>query len=112
MKLENGKYVCDDRGCPITLRGVDELAENAMFRLKCKRGTFPLAPNLGSRLYTIPGHREKDRESAALAYINEALSGMNDISVSGISAKQDLDDYVITVYMAVKGENIEAELKI
>jgi len=101
LKLENGRYVCDDTGNPISLTGTDDLIERAIFRLKCRKGKFPLDRELGSNLYLLPTEKKNNREAAALSYVTDALSDMEELTVTGISAEETEDKLNITVSISV-----------
>ena len=60
-KLIGGDYVPDGAGGFVRQTGSEALLSQALFRLTCRRGRFPLLPELGSLLYTL------DRESRPAA---------------------------------------------
>ena len=73
-KLKNGDYVAQGGGIART-RGTDAAFANAIFRLQCRRGSFPFLPELGSRLWQLGRLRPVDWEVCARQYCTEALQG-------------------------------------
>ena len=74
IKLEKGDYAL--RGsASVPLRGQDAAFADALFRLQCRRGSFPFLPELGSRLWALGLERRSDRSALARQYCAEALSG-------------------------------------
>ena len=75
-RLDYGDYVPDGCGGFIRLTGDEALLQEALFRLTCRRGSFPFLPELGSRLYSL--HREKPAQMELLArqYAQQALAAL------------------------------------
>ena len=48
--LRDGDYVPNGFGGFTRLYGTQEVLARALFRLTCRRGSFPFLPELGSRL--------------------------------------------------------------
>ena len=71
VRLEKGDYAL--RGAP--LRGQEAAFADALFRLQCRRGSFPFLPNLGSRLWRLGMERRADRPALARQFCAEALEG-------------------------------------
>lgn len=74
IKLEQGDYALKG-SAPVPLRGQDAAFADALFRLQCRRGSFPFLPELGSRLWRIGLERRSDRDALARQFCAEALSG-------------------------------------
>ena len=74
--LNNGDYIPDGCGGIRRAEGADALVQEAMFRLSCRRGAFPLLPELGSRLHLLGREKLSAREAAARQYAAEALEGL------------------------------------
>lgn len=73
-KLNSGDYVAV--GSSIArAQGQEAAFCNALFRLQCRRGSFPFLPDLGSRLWMLGRERPADRAVLARQYCAEALSG-------------------------------------
>ena len=54
LKLIDGDYAADASGGLATVSGIEELAQRVLMKLTARRGSFPLMPDYGSRLYTCP----------------------------------------------------------
>ena len=72
-QLRNGEYVPDHRGGFVRLEGEQALLMRALFRLQCRRETFPFWPELGSRLWELRMAKPSSRRGLALAYCAQAL---------------------------------------
>ena len=72
----NGDYVPDGFGGFTRLQGTQALLQRALFKLCCKRGSFPFLPELGSRLYMLGREKPAARSDCARQDAAEALSGM------------------------------------
>lgn len=73
-QLTNGDYAVLGTGL-VRLQGSAADFHNALYRLQCRRGSFPFLPTLGSRLWRLGLVRPGDRENAARQYCVEALQG-------------------------------------
>ena len=74
--LRDGDYVPNGFGGFTRLYGTQEVLARALFRLTCRRGSFPFLPELGSRLYALGREKPAARSDCARQYAAEALSGM------------------------------------
>ena len=63
LKLRNKDYVPDGQGGFVRCLGWEGVLAEALFRLSCRRGSFPFLPELGSRLYLLG---RADRRGAAI----------------------------------------------
>lgn len=78
--LNNGDYIVRGGGIA-RAKGCEAAFHNALYRLQCRRGSFPFLRNLGSRLWQLGRERPADRQAAAREFCAEALQG------SGVSAR-------------------------
>lgn len=85
-KLVNGDYVAQGGGIA-RMRGTDAAFANAVFRLQCRRGSFPFLPELGSRLWQLGRLRPGDWEVCARQYCIEALQGSG-VEVQSVQVTQ------------------------
>ena len=88
MMLKDGEYAADGYGGFVRVSGAEEKLQRALFLLTARRGGFAPEPDIGSRLYTLPGIRRSERESAARQFAAEALYG-EDVSVRSVSVTED-----------------------
>ena len=63
--LRDGDYVPNGFGGFTRLYGAQEVLAKALFKLTCRRGSFPFLQDLGSRLYELGRLRPSEREAAA-----------------------------------------------
>ena len=63
--LRDGDYVPKGFGGFTRLYGTQEILARALFRLTCRRGSFPFLPELGSRLQELGREKPSAREAAA-----------------------------------------------
>ena len=101
--LRNGDYVPDETGGFKKAEGTDELLERAVFKLRARRGQFPLMPNLGSRLYLLSREAPAARRSAAEQYVREALRDETQLQITTVSLTQKSEELFLDV-TAVYGD--------
>lgn len=84
--LRDGDYIADGRGGIRSARGNEELLARALLKLSARRGGLSVLPGFGSRLHTLSRIPPENRETAARAFIAEALAGepleVRDIRIS------------------------------
>ena len=73
--LRDGDYVPNGFGGFTRLHGTQEVLAKALFKLTCRRGSFPFLQDLGSRLYELGRLRPSEREAAAKIYCEQAYGG-------------------------------------
>ena len=112
MVLDNGRYVCNDRGMPITVSGSEAMLERVKFILCCRRGKFPFIPKLGSRLYLLTREKHVNLENAALGYVIEALEDERYVTVSGVAAERSGEEIYVTVFLSNPGENTQITVSV
>lgn len=110
--LHNGDYVPDGTGGFEKKDGVQGLLCEALFRLSVKRGSFPLLPELGSRLHLVGREKPSARNMAARQYALEALEGL-DVTVDDATVTLLPNGVAqIRVTLLAAGESVELEVKI
>lgn len=60
LKIKDRDYVSDGAGALVRASGREELLERVLYKLSVRRGSFPLAPELGSELHLLWRRRERD----------------------------------------------------
>lgn len=105
-KLRDGDYCLNGKGGFETVSGVDAVLERVMFQLTVRRGSFPLLPTLGSRLYLLPKAKPSARSVLGAGYAAEALAGEKEVSVK--DAVWDEQRQRLTIQIAFKGETLSA----
>lgn len=110
--LREGDYLPDETGGFLKARDADEVLQRAVFKLRARRGSFPLLPELGSRLYLLGRERPAGRQSAAEQYVLEALADEADIKVSAVELSQKGDELFVNVTAIYGGEEVSLGLKV
>ena len=107
LMLRGGDYVPDGKGGFRRAEGSDDLLQRVLWKLTVRRGSFPLLPDLGSRLYLLGREKPGNRENLAKKYAAEALAGeeleIQDVTLTGDTLRLDL---------LWKGESLSAEVEL
>lgn len=74
LKLRDGDYVSDGLGGVERVEGTQELLQRVLWKLAIPRGSFPLLPELGSRLALLIRAKPAERSALASQYAAEALA--------------------------------------
>lgn len=108
--LHNGDYVPDGAGGFARAQGLQKLLAQVLFRLSCRRGGFPLLPDLGSRLHLLCREKPSARNMAARQYAMEALEGL-DVSVEDAAVTMDQEGLAhVRITLAAAGETVSVEV--
>lgn len=102
--LKNGDYLPDGKGGFVRASGGEELLQRALFKLTARRGSFPLLPRLGSRLYLLPRHRPGEWEALARQYAAEALEDEEELTVRGVTVTPDGTGARVEVALECRGQ--------
>ena len=84
LKIQNGDYVTDGCGGLERMEGTQALLQRVLFRLKARRGQFPLE-TLGSRLWQLRQVSSGQRQAAAEQYVAEALAEEPGVQVERVT---------------------------
>lgn len=109
-KLVNGDYVADCGGIA-RLFGTQALLARALFRLQCRRGSFPFLPQLGSRLWTLSREKPADRPMLARQYAAEALAELP-LTVVDVTVSETAAGLLIHTQLQTNDAAITAEVTI
>ena len=82
-QLRNGDYCPDGKGGFLEAAGGEAVLERVLFLLAARRGSFPLLPEVGSRLYLLGREKPGARGAAGAGYAAEALASEPDLAVTG-----------------------------
>ena len=111
----NGKSAQRRRLCTERIRRVYEAQEvlaRALFRLTCRRGSFPFLPELGSRLQELGREKPSAREAAAKIFCASALRDM-ELEVDDVRLTQLPDGHArMEVWLTVEDEKQALEVRI
>lgn len=108
--IKNGDYVPDGQGGFVRLEGRDALLQRVLFRLSCRRGGFPLLPELGSQLWKLGREKPADREMTARQYCVQALQP-EPVQVKNVTVTRQDDALLVTVELDYEGETLTAEVR-
>ena len=104
LKIKDRDYVADGAGGLVRVSGWDELLERVLFKLSVRRGSFALAPELGSKLHLL--WREKGESRAT------ALADEEGLSVTGMELAEKNGFLELRVLLRYENETGEAVVTI
>ena len=108
----NGDYVPDGFGGFVRLQGAQALLQRALFKLSCRRGSFPFLPELGSRLYALGREKPAASSDCARQYAAEALEGMG-VAVTRVQVTSLTDGKArVTVQLRCEDETATLEVTV
>lgn len=111
--IKDGDFKTNENGLPVQISGVQELLQQAMFRLVVKKGSFFYDQQLGSRLYTLKGsygNREILSENA-MQMVREALRPMPRVTPFKVQARLTGPDQLsLTVALLADRQKTELEV--
>ena len=88
LKIKDRDYVADGAGGLVRVSGWDELLERVLFKLSVRRGSFALAPELGSKLHLLWREKGESRATTAKQYVAEALAEETGLTVDSVTLTQ------------------------
>lgn len=103
LLLENRDYVHDGNGGVRVVQGGEELQNEVLFRLTARRESFPFLPELGSRMGQLRREKPSAWDGLARQFAVEALSGLDDVMVTGARVEQDGGALWVTVELQWQG---------
>lgn len=109
--LRGGDYVPNGRGGFQTAEDAAEVLERVLWKLEVRRGSFPLLPQLGSRLHLLGRISAGEREALARQYVTEALAD-EQVAVREVTLRQEGDRGSLIVRMDWKGEEMTAAVEV
>ena len=112
LKIRDRDYVSDGAGGLERVSGWDELLQRALFRLSVRRGSFALAPELGSRLHLLWREKPESRAAAAKQYAAEALADEAGLTVTGVELAEKNGFLELRVLLRYENETGEAVVTI
>lgn len=97
------------QGWPISIDGVEEVAQRLMLRLTVRRGSFRLDPDLGSRLYAMPRGDSGRMERFARDAVEEALADLPEVRLEELSCRYDAaeDRAFVDCRFVWRGQNVD-----
>ena len=108
LKIKDRDYVSDGAGALVRVSGREELLERVLYKLSVRRGSFALAPELGSELHLLWREKGERRETAAKQYVAEETA----LTVSGVSLEQKGDLLLLRAALLYEGETLEVSVRI
>jgi len=106
-KLREGDYCPEAGGTFARVSGAEALLERVLFKLRVRRGSFPLMPDLGSRLYLLPRAKSSARAALGASYAAEALAG-EEVAVTRTEWEEESRRF--TVFLQWQGEELSASV--
>ena len=113
-KLAAGGFAGNSRNRPYPIGGMEELAHRIIIRLTVPRGAFSPDPDLGSRLGELPRGTQEEMTQWARYAVEEALSGMPEVTLESLSCAYDpqKDRAEVVCGFRVLGEALELALSV
>lgn len=109
-KLVAGDYV--PRGSGVArLFGPEALLGQVLFRLQCRRGSFPFLPELGSQLWRLGREKPADRAALARQYAVQALQPLP-VTVTDVTVTEQAAGLQVHVELQAAQETMQAEVLI
>ena len=102
LMVRDGDYVSDERGDFRRAEGSDELLQRVLWKLSIPRGSFPLLPELGSRLHLLGRQKPSQRAALARQYAAEDLADEPELTVAGA----ELEGSSLRVLLEYRGEEL------
>lgn len=102
--LQNGDYLPDGNGGFVRATGGEEILQRVLFKLTARKGAFPLLPELGSRLYTLPQHKPEEWSMLARQYVTEALADEDSLNVVEVAVAPEGEGAAVEVTLEYSGE--------
>ncbi len=109
-QLRDGDYRPDGSGGFAHSEGAEGVLERVLFLLTARRGSFPLLPQVGSRLYLLLGEKPSARGALGASYAAEALAGEEDLVVEGADWVEETRR--LTVYLRWQGAPLQAAVRL
>lgn len=112
LKIRDRDYVSDGAGGLVRVSGWEEMLQRVLYKLSVRRGSFVLAPDLGSELHLLWREKGESRVTAAKQYAAEALAGETGLTVSDVTLKQQGDLLTLRLALLYEGETREVSVTI
>lgn len=109
--LREGDYVPDGTGGFQRTEGAQEVLERILWKLSVRRGSFPLLPDLGSRLHLLGQARPAEREALAGEYVRQALED-EEVAVREVTLSQEGEKGRVSLRLEWQGETLTAAVEI
>jgi len=112
LLIQHGDYVANGRGGVQCLNGNEALLQRVLFRLRARRGGFPLLPELGSDLHLLPREPPTAWQSLAARYVSQALQPEN-VTVKTVEVTMPEEgSLMLTVYLDREGETLSVQTQL
>ena len=112
LYLKNGDYLPDGQGGFRRVQGREELLQRVLWKLSVRRGSFPFLPELGSRLYQLAACPPAQRQGAAMQYAAEALAAEPEVSVTGVTFREEVGMLALEVHLQWEDETLTLPLNV
>lgn len=109
--MEHKDYATDERGCIMSVTGENALLSDVLFCLTARRGSFPLLPEFGSRMYLLRNAKPSLRTVLARQYAAEALADRDDLTVTDACVTVSGESLTVRIELTRQGEGLSVELE-
>lgn len=110
LKILDGDYVPDGAGAFVSLVGAEALLGRVLFKLTARRGSFPLLPEVGSRLYLLLREKPGARQAMGEIYAAEALAEEEGLTVT--EAVWDEGSHTLRVFLRWREEDLRVAVSV
>lgn len=111
LLMEHRDYV-KAGGSVTDLSGGEAVVNEVLFRLTVRRGSYPLMPDLGSRLYLLSREKPSAWQVLARRYAEEALAELSDLTVKKAAVTQNGSRLWVAVDLEWRGEPLSVECEV
>lgn len=111
LLMEHRDYV-KVGGAVAGVSGGEAVVNEVLFRLTARRGSYPLMPQLGSRLYLLSREKPSDWQVLARRYAEEALAELSDLTVKKANVTQSGGRLWVEVDLEWRGEPLSVECEV
>ncbi len=108
LLMSGGDYVAQS-GTVAAVTGVAEVLNEAQFRLTARRGSLPMLPRLGSRMYLLRAEKPSARQRMARWYAEEALEELSGLMVTDATVTEEGERLCVAVELKWQGELLTVE---
>lgn len=112
LLLKNGDYLPDGKGGFVRATGGEELLQRVLFKLTARRGSFPMLPELGSRLYELPRQKASEWEMLARQYVTEALTDERELTVTEVTVTPTVGGAAVDIALDYRGEMLNVTVEV
>lgn len=109
-QIKNGDYVPQGSGL-VRCFDAEARLQDALFRLQCRRGSFPFLPELGSNLWQLGRTSPAAWQATARQYCAQALNGTG-VTVKDLSVTQREQAVCLELTLQMEKDSVTVEVSL